>query len=180
MTALIEYINTQIAACLDTSPTRFRFYGVCEILLGDNEQFPAVIFAPGSPPGRAQGTKVVPSETKAITIYHRLLSGSPEPSEEFSFGRSVTIENKQQIRTVVFIEIGEDPSLIDDIINALPDSFNVSGYSLANVSKNINLIRDRDAIWREEYSDAYKDKYQMKFHIYALEFSLNYIKCKPC
>lgn len=180
MTELIQYINTQIAACLDTSPERIRFYGICEILLGNEEQFPSPLLAPGSPPGRAQGIKVVPDESLPITIYHRLLSGSPEPSEEFSFGKSVTTENKQLIRTVIFIKIGEDLSLIDDIINALPDSFNVSGYALANVSKNISLIRDRDAIWREEYSDAYKDKYQMIFHIYALEFGLNYIKCKPC
>lgn len=168
MTDLINYIDTQICECVDG----VKSFGLCHLLLGDNEQFPATV--------EKQAVKAVPDDRFEITIYHRLLNGAYDFREDLSFGRSITTQNAQKVRTVIFIKIDSSDSLIDDIINALPDDFEVTNFQFTNVSKNISLIRDRDSIWTEEYSSAYKDKYQMKFHVYALEYDLQYIKCKVC
>jgi hypothetical protein len=164
---LIKYIDDQICACVQV-----KSFGLCHLLLGDNEQFPATI-------GK-QGVKAVPDDKFNVTIYHRLLSGNYDNREDLSFGRKIVAQNAQKIRTVIFIKIDSCDTLIDDIINALPDDFESDGFQFANVNKNISLIRDRDAIWTEEYSQAYKDRYQMKFHVYALEYDLQYIKCNVC
>jgi hypothetical protein len=156
-------------------------YGICELLHGNNEVFPGILSPVSSPPGRASASKVIPSTAHSITIYHRLLTGDPLPSEEHSFGKKITVEFKQKVRTVIFVKIQERDDVLEDIINALPDTLPaVSGYSSAYLSKSISLIRDRDAIWDTEYSEGYRDKYQLLFQIYALEFDLIYTKCQNC
>ena len=168
MTDLITYIDNQICECVDG----IKSFGLCHILQGDNEQFPATI-------GK-NGVRAVPNDSFEITMYHRLLNGNYDPREDLSFGRRIVAQNAQKIRTVIFIKIDSSDKLIDDIANALPDYFKSTGFQFVNVSKNISLIRDREAIWSEEYSQAYKDRYQMKFHLYALEYDVQYIKCKVC
>lgn len=167
MNELIKYIDDQICGCMQV-----KSYGLCHLLLGDNEQFPATIVK--------QAVKAVPDDKFNVTIYHRLLSGTYDNREDLSFGRKIVAQNAQKVRTVIFIKIDSSDTLLDDIINALPDDFESDGFQFANVNKNISLIRDRDAIWTDEYSQAYKDRYQMKFHVYALEYDLQYIKCNVC
>lgn len=168
MNDIINYIDGQIKTCIG----EVRVFGLCHLLKGDNESFPSTV--------DRNAEKVIPDDRFLITLYHRVLAGNYDPSEELSFGRLITAQNNQRIRMVVFIKMGELQSRIDDIINSLPDVFNLDGYRQLSVSKNISLIRDRDAIWEDEYSGAYKDKYQMKFHIYAVEYDIQYIKCNAC
>jgi hypothetical protein len=166
---LIEYIDTQIDGCISD----VKLYGLCHQLEDDNGIYPATV--------ALEATAAFPDDNYNVVIYHRLLNGTPEPREDASFGRKVTTQTNQNLRTVILIKIDQDDqSKIDDIINALPDSFDMTGYSFVNVSKQINLIRDRSAIWEDEYGDAYKDKYQVRYHIYALEYELQYIKCPVC
>lgn len=167
MNELIEYIDEQICACVGN----VKSYGLCHLLIGDNESFPGTV--------AKQSVKAIPDDRNDVTIYHRLLNGSYNDREDLSFGRRVTAQNGQKIRTVVFVKY-ECDHFIDDIVNALPDNFEVTNYQFANVSKDITLIRDRESIWNEEFTGAYKDRYQMKFLIYALEYDLQYIKCNVC
>lgn len=168
MTDLIDYIDEQISFCIDS----VTFFGLCHLLTDDNGVYPATV--------GAEATKVTPNDNSPILIYHRLLNGQYEPREDLSFGRKITAQNNQRIRTVVFIDIGVDQSVIDDIINALPDMFEIEGYKYLNVSSTVDLIRDRTAIWQEEFSEAYRSRFQMRYHIYAIEYNLEYIKCPVC
>ncbi len=169
MTELLDYIDDQIASCIDG----VNFYGLCHLVEDDNaKNYPATFVQ--------DSEKVSPDDRYLITIYHRILDGNLDPREEVPFGRTVTVQNAQKIRTVVFIKMSESHSKIDDIVNALPDTFEVSGYSFANVSKNIGLQRDQNAIWEDEFGGAYQDKMIKEFYIYALEYDLQYVKCPVC
>ena len=168
MTDLIEYIDNSIKNCV----TEVRQFGLCHLLQGDNETFPATI--------EANAKKAVPDDRFLFTTYHRILNGNLEAREDVSFGKTMTAQNNQRMRMVVFVRIDQPETKIDDIINAMPDSFDVTDYEFANVSKNISLQRERDAIWTAEFSTAYKDKYQKKWNVYAVEYDLQYIKCNVC
>lgn len=172
MTELVDHINEQIDACINASPETARLYGLCHLVEDDKGHYPALV--------AEESQRITPSDDRAITIYHRLLNGNYAPREDLSFGRNPTIQNTQRVRTVVFIELSEDQNKIDHIINALPDHFEVDGYKFANVPKTIDLIRDRAAIWNEEYGEAFKKAYQMRYHVYALEYAIEYIKCQEC
>lgn len=168
MVDLINYIDEQVKDCVP----EVRQFGLCHLLQGDNEQFPATI--------EANAKKAVPDDRFLISTYHRILNGNIDPREDVSFGKKITGQNNQRMRMVVFVRLYEDETKIDDIINAMPDSFQMDGYGFANVSKNISLIRDRDAVWTQEFAGAYKDRYQKKWNIYAVEYDIQYIRCNVC
>lgn len=168
MVALIDYIDEQIKDCVPET----RQFGLCHLLEGDNEQYPATI--------EANAKKATPDDKYLISTYHRILNGNIDPREDLSFGKRITGQNNQRMRMVVFVRLYEDETKIDDIINAMPDSFEMTDYEFANVSRNISLLRDRDAIWTQEFSTAYKDRYQKKWNIYAVEYDLQYIRCNVC
>lgn len=167
MVELIDYIDDQIKSCIPECDQ----YGLCHLLNGDNETFPATV--------EKNAKKVSFDDRFDVVTYHRLLNGSIEPREDASFGKTITPQNNQRVRLVVATKLGED-TRIDDIINALPDSFDMDDYGFVNVSQNITLIRDREAVWNIEFPQAYRDKYQMKWNLYAVEYDLQYIKCNVC
>lgn len=168
MTDLITYIDNTIKNCL----TEAKQFGLCHLIESDNEKFPVTI--------ERKAKKAIPDDRFLLCMYHRLLSGDHDPREDASFGKKITVQNKQKIKTIIFLQLGQDDSKIDDIINVLPNSFEMDGYGFVNVNKNITLNRDRKVIWLDEFSDAYRDRYQMKWHIYSFEFNLEYIKCHVC
>jgi len=170
MKEILKNIDEAIDACTEN----VKYYGLCHQLEDDSESvYPATV--------ELQAEKAVPDDSYDITIYHRLLDGDYAPVEEVPFGRNRYNRNTQRVRTVVFIKIGiETDTEIEDIINALPDKTVVDGYDNVLVSGEISLIRDRSAIWEEEYGDAYKDKYQAVYHLYALEYDIIYTKCPVC
>lgn len=74
----------------------------------------------------------------------------------------------------------ESETTAEDIANSIPDEFTLTGFEFVNIDKNMTLIKDSDAVWEDEYSEAYRDKYVKRYNIYALEYNLNYLKCKIC
>lgn len=167
MTELLDYIDNTIKNCI----TEVKQFGLCHLLDSDNERYPATL-------GK-QGKKVTPDDRFKVVMYHRLLAGSPDERPDLSFGKNPVRQNDQRVRSVVFVKLDDD-SRIDDIVNAYPGDFETTNYYFANVSSNMTLIRDRDAIWNEEFSQSYKDRYQLIWNIYAIEFDLQYIKCNVC
>lgn len=170
MKEIIDIIDEAIETCTED----VKFYGLCHQLEDDSESvYPATV--------ELQATKAVPDDSYDITIYHRLLDGDYAPVNEVPFGRNRYNRNTQRVRTIVFIKIGVDThTKIEDIINLLPDKITVSGYDNVIVSGEISLLRDRSAIWEDEYGEAYKDKYQSIYHLYALEYDVLYTKCPVC
>lgn len=168
MTDLINHIDSEITECLGD----VRQFGLCHLVTDNNAVYPSTF--------EKDAVKVAPDNDSRILTYHRLLNGAIESSEEFSFGRRVAAKNNQRVRMVVFIDLDESQSLIDDIINAMPDGFEIDGYRYINVSKAMDLIRDHQSIWSEEFSESYQSRFQKRFQIYAVEYTLEYIKCNVC
>lgn len=171
MVDLIHDIDQAIETCVTG-----KFYGLARLLKDDKgDVYPAAY-----PDGAGEHRKITPQDKYKVLVYHRLLDGSPEYSEEFSFGRSLAFQNVQRVRMVVLVAFSEGEMVIDEIINAMPDFIENVDYKTVSVSGSITLIRDRESIWETEWGNAYKDKYQMRYNIYAVEYSVEYIKCEPC
>lgn len=174
MRSIIDYIDERVHECIE----EVQQYGLCHLIEDDNqEKYPSTL--------EENADKVTPDDQYEFQYYHRLLNGNVEPSEDFSFGRTKSALTRQPVRTVIFCKIDcDDLTFIDDFINALPDSFELDEspqqYKKITLLKDINLIRDSPAIWEDEFSEAYKDKFQKVFNIYALEYSIEYIKCPAC
>ena len=117
MNDIIDYINAQIENCIDD----VNLYGLCHLLEDDSEEvYPSII---GS-----EGEKIAPDDRYSVTIYHRLLDGDTAPKDEQPFGRKSIKKTTQRVRTVIFIKttVDETEELINDIINALPESFTLT------------------------------------------------------
>lgn len=169
MVDLINHIESTIGECVG----RVKSYGLCRLLIDDNgERYPATL--------NIQYKKVTPDDKWKVAIYHRLMDGAIEVNEELSFGRSLASENTQSVRMVVLVALSEGEEVIDQVIDAMPDTIVNVDYKSVVTSGSMTLIRDRAAIWEQEWGQAYADKYQLRYNIYALEYSINYIKCADC
>jgi len=169
MVELIDHINNTITEC---SAFNGKYFGLCRLLKDDKGQvYPATYLNP---------KKVTPDDKWDVLLYHRLLDSSGEERETFSYGRTPSVLMKQRIRTVVVIKQNEPETVIDDIINSLPDKITNTDYKFVELSKSVTLIRDSQSIWESEWGTAYDDKYQLRFNLYALEYDLEYIKCTVC
>lgn len=176
MTELIDHIEEQIHDCLGDG----KYYGLCRLLTDDQGTYPATYAS-----SAGKYTKVTPDDKHRILIYHRLLDGSPTVNEDLSFGRSLLFENNQRVRMVVLVDLSEGETVIDSIINAIPDHITQTDldsvdYKSVTIDPSMTLIRDRANIWSTEWGNAYADKYQLRYNIYALEYSINYIRCNDC
>lgn len=171
MKELVGLIDDEIAACLDGVSAN----GLCHLVDGDNEKYPITI-----PVAPAKPVKVVPRDNRLIQTYHRALNSVYEVREDVSFGKKIKSENKQRMRLVVMVRLDQADTIIDEIVSALPETLDVDGFSFVSVFKTGQIIRDRQAIWSEEYGKDYKDSFQLKFYLYAVEYDLRYIKCPVC
>ncbi len=168
MVELIDYIDNSIKNCI----TEVKQFGLCHLIEGNEEKYPATV--------ERRATKAMPDSRYDILTYHRLLNGGIEEREDLSFGSNPVIQNTQKVRMVVFVKL-ENSNKIDDILNALSiRSFSSDNYYFANVKGDAALNRDRATIWNDEFSKAYQDKYQMVWHVYAIEYNLEYLKCNVC
>ncbi len=173
MREILDHIDAQLHECFPEAHT----FGICHLIEDDQSRYPSTL--------EEKAISVYPNDKEEILFYHRLLDGNPAPDEDISFGRRKSIVNSQNIRTVVFVRLKEDDlSVIEDFINALPDTFELetspAEYKKLSISGEVNLIRDSAAIWETEYSDSYKDKFQKVWNIYALEYSIQIAKCRVC
>lgn len=176
MVELIDHIDEQIHECLGDG----KYYGLCRLLTDDQAIYPAT-YANSA----GKYTKVYPDDKYKILTYHRLLDGAPTANPDLSFGRTLSMENRQRVRMVVLIDFSEGETIIDSIINAIPDQITQTDldsvdYKSVTIDPSMSLIRDRANIWSTEWGTAYADKYQLRYNVYALEYSINYIRCNDC
>lgn len=170
MKEILKNIDEAIGNCTED----VKFYGLCHQLEDDSESvYPATV--------ELDAEKAVPDDNYEVTIYHRLLDSDYAPIDEVPFGRNRIKRTTQRVRTVVLIKMGIDTdNQILDIINSVPDRTIVEGYDKVLIGTDISLIRDRSAIWEDEYGEAYKDKYQAVYHVYAFEYDIIFTKCPVC
>jgi hypothetical protein len=167
MTDLIENIDCAICSCVAGLN-----HGLARLILDDK--------GPHYPIRVKDNKKVTPEDKFKVMWYHRLLDASPADSEFLSFGRTFARLTDQRIRMVVVSEISLGEGVIDSMIYTLPEKISLSAYRYAHTGSDFTLIRDQQSIWETEWGNAYKDKYQMRYNLYALEYSLQYEKCEDC
>lgn len=167
MVELITNIDCALCSC-----TPGINHGLCRLLLDDK----------GVPyPSRySDNGKVTPDDRFSVMWYHRLLDGSVEDSELLSFGRTFSRVNNQRVRLVIASDIKLGDGIVDAFIFTLPERMNLEAYRYAHIGSSVNLIRDRQSIWETEWGNAYKDKYQLRYNLYAVEYSIEYVKCEDC
>lgn len=171
MVDLIDHIDELIHECLGLG----QYQGLCRLIEDDSGIYPVTY-----PDEHGKQLKVTPDDRYPLLIYHRLLDGSFEDSEEFSFGRSMARQNRQAVRMVVVVDFRDGHDYSGQILNALPVSIENVDYKSVTIDSAVTLIRDRKAIWSTEWGEAYADKYQMRYEIFAVEYSINHITCEDC
>lgn len=172
MIDLINDIDETIHECIGQG----KYYGLCRLIDDDKgERYPIT-----SPDSAGKTKKVTPDDSVPVLIYHRLINADVTASEDLSFGRTFHAQIAQRIRTVILVQLSEGEDVINEIISSLPDDIENVDYKYIQVGKDISLIVDSKSIWETEWGNAYKDKYQMRYYLYALEYSIDYIKCVDC
>ncbi len=78
MVELINHIDCGIQDCI----SGIKQFGLCHLLEGDNEKYPATV--------ERRVTKAVPNDKFDVCTYQRILSGTPNFREDVSFGKSIT------------------------------------------------------------------------------------------
>lgn len=167
LASIFDTVNSRLSDCFSDLKT----YNICHLVNDDSGIYPST--------KKKNGEKVTPSDKNQITIYHRLLNTEFEQSEEFSFGRKKSFVSNQNVRTVIIFDL-ETETTPEDIANSIPDDMTLSGFEFVNLSKNMNLIKDSNSVWEDEYGESYKDKYVKRYNIYALEYQIEYLKCPVC
>lgn len=163
MNELIDHIDDLISEEIDG----IKAFGLCETITMDNHIAPV----------KDKKLKVSPDDKNQLTTYHKLLNGSYENKEEISFGKKFARVNNQRVRFVIFIQIDEDVTVIDEIINQFPSSLTIDGYNYIAIQNAIAINHDDEAIWQEEFDQAYLDRIRMKYRLYAIEYELQYQLC---
>ena len=164
MKEIIDLMDQRIFELLGVG----KFYGVCKITSSQSEIFPRT--------DNTKPEKVAPNDKYPVAIYHRLLDGSIADNEDLSFGRTKKRQNVQQIRTIVILDTKSDVT-IEDVYEAIPDEVILCDYKSIWINSEINLNYNQNSIREEEWGTAYADKFEMRFNLYALEYSIEYIKC---
>lgn len=167
MISIFDDINNAINDCIVNA----KLYGVCHLVEDTGSLYPST--------KRRNGVMVTPDDKYLVTVYHRLLNADLGDNDDLSFGRKKKIVTSQNVRTVMIFNL-ETETLPEDIANAIPDKLKLSGYDFVNISKEMNLNKDSNSIWEDEYGDSYKDKYVKRYNIYALEYKIDYLKCPIC
>lgn len=170
MVDLIDDIDETVITCIG----RGKSYGLCRLIIDDKGRIYPITVNLG------KEEKVTPDDKWKIVWYHRMIDADVSPSEDLSFGRSLHAQVAQRIRTVVVVHRSEGEDVINEIISSLPDDIENVDYKYIQVGKEISMIVNQESIWETEWGNAYKDKYQMRYHLYALEYSIDYIKCEVC
>lgn len=169
---MIDHIDNGIKDCLGIDK---KFYGLCKLSVDtESETYPYVI-------GSARKERVSVNDAYDVAVYHRILSGTANNDENFSWGRKQARRHNLSMRMVVILKskMGED--YIDQIITALPDVIVNPAFNIAELGDEVSKIVDHEGICSQEFGDAWRDKISVhKFILYAIEYTLSYIPCDNC
>lgn len=146
-----------------------KAYGLCELIQKDGKSNPVTV-------DRTRQIAQIHDRYNGI-FYHRLLSGSFQDDEEFSFGKQMSRRFTGRIRTFIAykVQLGED--FIFSFVKAFPDKINTpSGYKFVHLSQG-TLIADHEAVYNQEYGNNSYEKHRTPWNIYALEYDIEFILC---
>lgn len=179
MREIIDQLDKSISCCLTG-----KAFGLCRQLIDDKgEVYPATYADRLN-----KFEKVTPDDRFKIMWFHRLENSSLSDSESYSFGRTFTKMNGTTIRTILLSEFSKQEDALNSMLEAMIGFMSPAttakqlfpDYRFIEFGDSINVSRDRTAIWNAEFGNAYRDKYQMRYNIYAIEYTIDYIKCHEC
>lgn len=98
-------------------------------------------------------------------------------SEEDSWGLD---EGKRQflgLRVVIAhkVELGED--LVINLVNAIPEKLELTGYEFVHISANGGIDFDHETIYRTELGDTVYEKHRLAWNVYVINLNVEYIPC---
>src|SRR5690348_7767335 len=169
MTELLTSIDCLISACLPAA----KCWGLARLIEDDNGKYPCTYKQDGS-----QGEKITPNDRYGIAFYHRLLDSTPADNDTYSFGRSKTQLIEQKVRTILIVDIKKNQKVLDQFLSSFAgETLDDTTYRFAQVGSSFSVNRDSTVVWEAEWDKAYKDKFQMRYFVWAIEYSVEYISC---
>lgn len=98
-------------------------------------------------------------------------------SDEDSWGLD---EGKRQflgLRIVIAhkVELGED--LVLNLVNAIPEKLELTGYEFVHVSANGGVDFDHEAIYRTELGETNYEIHRLAWNVYVINLNVEYIPC---
>lgn len=151
-----------------------RFHGLCQPVIKGNQTHPVTVL----------DKKQVSIDSRWDAIcFHRLNgTASITPSDEQDFGRSLGRKRVQPMRTFIAHKVNKGEEWIDTFINNIPahislvDVNNSPLYEFIDIGE-LSLLTDQVSIYNEEFGDNNYEKHIQNWNVYALEYSVEFIRC---
>lgn len=144
-----------------------KFFGLCDLVIKSDQVHPVTI------EGKEQ---VAINDRWDAIVFHRLGSGTFNPSDEQAFGRKTGKKLSQQVRTVVCVKAKKGEDWIFTFTEAIPETLTVVDYEFINIEE-INLITDQVSVHNTEFGETNYEKHIQTWNIYALEYAIEFDKC---
>lgn len=174
MTEIIDAIDSWAGPYLDTitSPSNNTLFGHCELMKKTAKD--SVQVMPVTIDGRVQ---VSLDDKKNIITWIRITDPVAVSLLEGDTWGIVEQRNQSlQLRVVVAhkTSLGD---LIYDFANNFPDYLTITGFEKVFPTVN-EVLTDHEAIYTEELGDTVYEKHRFTWNIYALNVSVDFIKCE--
>lgn len=111
-------------------------------------------------------------------FYHRLLSSGLTQPDNLQWGNVALSLYKSRIRSVLAFRVNKlAEEFIYDFTNAMPDILELTGYKSIDVTNDVTIIADQEAVYKTEFGGGDYEKHILTWNIYALEYGIEFIKC---
>lgn len=182
MTDIIQEISDFIEAWNNqgNSPDLVqKNWGFCELITkgfqNSDQPFPVPITG-----SHDRGTRIALDDRYDFISWIRI-PGIVETrlSEEDSWGLD---EGKRQVlnlRVVIAhkVELGED--LIVNLVHAIPEKMELSGYDFVHISANGSIDFDHETIYRTELGETKYEIHRLAWNLYVINLAIEYLFCPP-
>jgi hypothetical protein len=146
-----------------------KFFGFAELVKKTDQYHPVTI------PDRKQ---VAIDDRFDGIMYHRILSSGLTQPEEWQRGNISLSLFSSRMRTLLALKVKKfAEEYIFDFNKAMPDVLDIDGYHLVDVTNNVGIITDQEAVYKTEFGDNSYEKHILNWNIYAIEYNVEFIKC---
>lgn len=167
MKDICEQIDNTIIANLDVSG--INFYGLAELAKKANQPHPVTI---------GDRKQIAINDRYNGIFYHRLLSSALSQPENLQWGNKAWSLYKSRLRSVLVFRVNKfAEEFIYDFSNAMPDLLTIEGYKSVDVTNDVTIIADQEAVYKTEFGDGDYEKHILTWNIYALEYGVEFLKC---
>ena len=167
MKDICDQIDLYILSKLDCPG--IKFFGLAELATKANQPHPVTI------PDREQ---IAINDRYDGIFYHRLLSsGLTQPEEEQRGNVSIAVFSSRMRSVLAFKVKKFAEEFIYDFNNAMPDLLTISGYHSVDVTNNVGINAEQEAIYKTEFGGGDYEKHILTWNIYAMEYNVEFIKC---